>query len=168
MRSHPIRPSRYDDVGLLLHEVQAVGIAHAQSVGDMSAVGEGIRLYPLELLDLVIGREPALEGDDDVVGSVRLPHSPGRHPSEVEVGTQELTNAIVALAATAGPVVMRSVWWVGPCSTSGAFRGRSSPLGSHAHGRWTSPRDRPATRHRWAAEGPGGTWRTLVPWVDGS
>src|SRR4051794_36530406 len=61
-------------VGLLLDQEPAVGIADSEAVSDPLAVDDGVGLHPFDALDLVLVLEPVPEYHvDDRLGVRRLP-----------------------------------------------------------------------------------------------
>jgi ribosomal protein S18 acetylase RimI-like enzyme len=90
---HPQPPDAAVALGhvrLLLHEVQPVVIAYQQPVSHALPIGESVGLDRLDPLDLVVVVEPGPDGADDVVDPGCLPDPARRHPSEVELGVQEV------------------------------------------------------------------------------
>lgn len=72
--------------------MQAVFVAHPKPVSDTFAVCESRRFERFDTLDHVVLIEPDSECGEHVVGSIRIPDSPRRHPTEVDLGVKEVAN----------------------------------------------------------------------------
>ena len=100
-RAHDAQPADaavpLGQVGLLLDQVEALGVAHPKPVADAVTVGERVGLDRLDAFDDVSRVEPGTEHGHDVVGSVGLPHPARGHPPEVDLRMQQSADRLPVL-----------------------------------------------------------------------